>query len=139
MPFKSPLRVELVYEGEQRCIWKLTDPLVYSGAGLEITVPVGFQTDFASIPRRVLEWQLWFQFGGKFNAEAVIHDYLYRIDSVPNMGQGVADNHLLFMLEESRRYSHTFCAMVHSAVSDFGSGSFHRFRVADPLPKSMVD
>lgn len=46
----------------------------YKGSGDTITVPVGFVTDFASIPR--IFWMLlptW----GKYGNAAVIHDYLY--------------------------------------------------------------
>ena len=45
------------------------------GSGDRITVPVGFQTDYASVPR----W-LWpiFPPMGVYSGAAIIHDYLYK-------------------------------------------------------------
>ncbi len=56
--------------------WKLSDDLVYQSdiVGL-VTVPKGFVTDFASVPR--LPGAYWVA-GGKANKEAVVHDFLYR-------------------------------------------------------------
>lgn len=57
--------------------WVLLAPLVYTTkAGERIVVPVGFDTDFASVPR--LPFMFWF-FGDRAHAAAVIHDYLYRL------------------------------------------------------------
>jgi hypothetical protein len=71
--FLTPLRVEQVNEND----WRLTSSLRYWSAILDrmIVVPEGFVTDFASVPR--LPFVYWFT-GGKFQAAAVIHDWLYR-------------------------------------------------------------
>ena len=50
------------------------------GSGDTIIVPVGFSTDFASIPR--LFWTILPQWGNYGNA-AVIHDYLYYEQNLP--------------------------------------------------------
>jgi hypothetical protein len=57
--------------------WQLASPLVYYSALLDatITVPVGFVTDTASVPRLPLAYWL---FGGRGNSPAVVHDWLYR-------------------------------------------------------------
>lgn len=107
----------------------LTSPLIYSGNGFNIIVPSGFYTDFASVPRSPLTYK----FFGKFNQEAVVHDYLYRTDSEPLVSQETADLHLLFMLEESGRYDEVFCRIVHEAVSLGGRDSFHKRNVMDVL------
>ena len=62
-------------------IWLLDSPLVYESdiLGL-ITVPAGFETDFASVPRVPIAYTL---FGDRAHRESVVHDYLYRIDAVP--------------------------------------------------------
>ena len=62
-------------------IWKLGSPLIYASdlLGL-IEVPEGFETDLASVPRIPFVYMLW---GGKAHREGVLHDYLFRIDSVP--------------------------------------------------------
>lgn len=45
----------------------------------KITVPVGFKTDLASIPR--IMWNILPPFG-KYDAAAVVHDYLYQYNGV---------------------------------------------------------
>lgn len=56
--------------------WKLKEPVVYqTKTGEKITVPVGFVTDLAQIPRTL--WFLYAPFG-KYQKSAVVHDYLYR-------------------------------------------------------------
>jgi hypothetical protein len=54
---------------------KLLKPFTVKVKGKEITVPVGFMTDFASVPR--LFWRLappW----GLYSRAAVVHDWLYQ-------------------------------------------------------------
>lgn len=133
MGFKTPLQVEFKCEGEDRCVWQLLGDLVYEGQGITVTVPKGFYTDFASIPRTRLAPQIYSEFGGKFNCEAVVHDYLYRIDSIPNCSQEVADDFLRYMLTDSGRYSWAFVEAVWLAVHEGGSSSFHKKRVSDTL------
>ena len=62
-------------------IWKLDSPLIYESdiLGL-IEAPEGFETDLASVPRVPFVYMIW---GGKAHREGVIHDYLFRCDSVP--------------------------------------------------------
>ena len=70
-----PLTLERLGPGQYR----LARPLVYreriNGGGIEVTVPAGFETDFASIPR--LLWGLYPP-DGSYALPAVAHDYLYR-------------------------------------------------------------
>lgn len=76
--FRSPLRVE--YLGTDR--WVLYEPLVYASAILDrvVTVPAGFKTDFASVPR-------WLPIayavtGGTATMAAVVHDWLYQMHAL---------------------------------------------------------
>lgn len=56
---------------------RLTAPLIYQSDTLgTITVPEGFETDYASVPRLPFIYLL---FGGVGDEEAVLHDYLYTI------------------------------------------------------------
>lgn len=56
--------------------WRLTSPLIWTGTqGDTFTVPVGFETDFASSPR-FLHWLI--SPYGAYTRAAVLHDYLYR-------------------------------------------------------------
>ena len=62
-------------------VWVLGSPLVYDSDLVgRIEVPSGFETDFASVPRVPIFYML---FGDRAHREAVLHDYLYRIDAAP--------------------------------------------------------
>jgi hypothetical protein len=56
--------------------WVLVEPLRYSirDSGVVITVPTGFVTDFASIPRAF--WSVLVP-TGRYGRAAIVHDYLY--------------------------------------------------------------
>jgi len=62
-----------------RAIYELAEPLIFhlrlNGQDvLTITVPTGFPTDLASVPR--LLWP-WFPPDGPWLAAVILHDYLY--------------------------------------------------------------
>lgn len=72
--------LELKQESEdddERTEWSLTSDLVYQSDLLAktLTVPRGFHTDLASVPRVPLAY--WVA-GGTGNRAAVVHDYLVR-------------------------------------------------------------
>lgn len=71
--FLTPLVLEELSDGK---LWRLAQPLVYYSSLLSrtITVPAGFTTDLASVPRLPL---VYVTMGGRFNAPAVVHDFLY--------------------------------------------------------------
>jgi hypothetical protein len=72
--FLSTLRTERV--DLATCDRILLAPLVFDSflLNLRVTVPEGFVTDFASVPRAPLTYWL---FGGIGDEAAVIHDFLY--------------------------------------------------------------
>lgn len=74
--FNDPLALEKV----GRRTWKTTRPITYRVGSLKsewaITIPVGFETDGASVPR--LLWIFWPPLGGDYDQATVLHDYLYR-------------------------------------------------------------
>jgi Protein of unknown function (DUF1353) len=76
--FLTPLVVKQVSDtaNDGRGLWELTQPLVYmsSYTGGVITVPAGFQTDFASVPRIPIAFLLC---GDTASMPAVLHDWLY--------------------------------------------------------------
>ena len=80
----------------------LSQPLVYESAVLEglLTVPAGFPTDFASIPRGL--WNILPPVG-KYDAGAVCHDKLYRDGAVNGtpIDRGTADRVLREAMEVS--------------------------------------
>ena len=80
--FLTKLDVEQVEDvnEEGRGTWKLLSPLVYQSDSLEttLTVPAGFITDFASVPR--IPFAFWF-LADRANEAATLHDWLYTTDS----------------------------------------------------------
>lgn len=66
---------------DKRGTRKLLAPLVYRSdlLGRAVTVPAGFLTDFASVPRIPIAF---LAAGGCANAAAVIHDWLYTTHEV---------------------------------------------------------
>lgn len=77
--FTTPLRVEVLddFKGN-RIIARLLEGFAYDvgelGSGETITVPAGFITDFASIPRGLWNFEPPLGRAGK---AAVIHDWIY--------------------------------------------------------------
>lgn len=76
MKFSFDMRVQKLPTGR----WILLEPLTYAGVmdedGFEdITIPAGFDTDFASVPR--LPLMFWI-LGDRADYAALLHDYLYR-------------------------------------------------------------
>ncbi|GAA0691028.1 hypothetical protein GCM10010193_51780 [Kitasatospora atroaurantiaca] len=53
--------------------WQLAEPLTYQGNQETFTVPVGFETDLASVPRPLV-WLL--PRYGLYTKSAILHDYL---------------------------------------------------------------
>lgn len=72
--FLSELDARYIGEKDEE-LWELLVPFVYKSevAGITITVPAGFNTDFASVPRVPLAYWLT---GGRAKKAAVVHDYL---------------------------------------------------------------
>jgi hypothetical protein len=78
-------------------LWILAEPLVYESdlVGL-VTVPEGFYTDLASTQHIPLVSFIW---GDRAHREAVIHDYLYRINSDPVVSFSMANSVFIEAME----------------------------------------
>ena len=73
--------LDISLRGDSDKVYVLKSPLIYESDILDrIVVPPGFQSDFASVPRVPIAYML---FGDRAHREAVLHDYMYRIDSQP--------------------------------------------------------
>jgi len=117
--------------------WRLTAMLAFSSAKHDgmIIVPAGTVTDFASVPRMPLAFWL---FAGVGQAAAVVHDWLYRVDtSVP---RAMADEIFLEAMEACgvsawRRYP------MYWAVRAFGGGRYRAAPLSGPEqhPAGEVD
>lgn len=78
-PFSALKLVEVDGQSCGRQLWQLTRSLrmtlSVNGGAVTVSVPPGFTTDFASVPR--LLWPV-FPPAGPWCKAAVIHDYLYQ-------------------------------------------------------------
>jgi len=67
---------KIVVEKKEDRLWKLYRELKYQTFADVITVPAGFITDFASVPR--LFWSI-LPPDGRYTGSAIIHDFLYAV------------------------------------------------------------
>ena len=111
-------------------IWIIDSPLIYiSGILGKITVPLGFQTDFASVPRVPLFYTL---FGDRAHRESVIHDALYRIDFPGNVSYNTA-NRVFLEAMECREKGFFVRYAMYAGVCIGGWTSFHKRKMMDKL------
>ena len=111
-------------------VWLLLAPLRYESDILgPIDVPEGFQTDFASVPRVPFVYEF---FGNRAHREAVLHDYLYRIDSVPAATYAQA-NDVFFEAMKARNKGSVVRYGMWWGVVLGGWTAYHKKRVKDCL------
>lgn len=101
MPFvKDSVSVRIFRYGK---LPKLTSDLIYkypdNEGYLEITIPKGFETDFASIPR--IFWSIIAPIG-KHTLPSVLHDYLYEYGYSLNITRKKADKMFYDAMIESK-------------------------------------
>ena len=117
--------------------WMLKEQFTYErgrkGSRKRITVPIGFITDFASIPLwRFLFW--WLPMWAKYNKAAVLHDALYRKAYIfPNYRFSRKTSDLIFyeaMLVAFRKHKsgRVIARLEYRAVRMFGRLAFRRER-----------
>jgi hypothetical protein len=99
-----------------------------------IEVPAGFETDLASVPRVPIAYTAW---GGRASAEAVIHDYLYRADSVPSVTLEQA-NDVFFEAMGARGVSPWVRYPMFWGVTLGGKKHFHARQVEDSLNEKDI-
>ena len=110
--------------------WVITTPLVY-GSDLigRVTVSTGFETDLASVPRIPIIYSMW---GNRAHREAVVHDYLFRIDSVPKVDFAIANKVFLEAMDARAKRWYIRYPMYWAVC--FGSKSFfHNHKVNDSM------
>jgi Protein of unknown function (DUF1353) len=91
LEIKCCLENENLWELEAPLLYKsdlLTDPTSSSSTSGLITVPKGFVTDLASTRHIPFVSMVW---GSTAHREAVVHDYLYCLDSVPLVSFSMAN------------------------------------------------
>ena len=94
--FEAPLTVSATADGKY---WVLQEPLKYKHPETkqEVSIPRGFVTDFASVPR--LFWAALPPCGA-YTTAAVLHDYLYW-EQFQECDRECADKALLIAMEEA--------------------------------------
>lgn len=107
---------------EVKSIWKVHTAFRYiygSGPDDYIEVPVGFTTDFASVPRFL--WPI-FPPDGEYTQAAVMHDYLYRTHLRTRKEADFIFLEFMGMLEVPRWKAET----MYKAVRLFGQGPYDK-------------
>jgi hypothetical protein len=128
------MRAEFVTEGGLWPIgdgnWRVTHAFTVkaiedSGTEHVITVPVGFETDLASVPRLPL---VYIALAGKGPRSAVVHDYAYHFQ----MGREFADDlfHALLVIEEGREVAD----MMYAGVRIGGQAAYDSYGPNPPTP-----
>ena len=113
------------------CIWVIDHPLEYYCLILDkkIVIPEGFETDLASVPRVPFIYMFW---GSKAHREAVLHDYLYRIDAIPKVTFSKANDIFLEAMEARGKPVYVRYPM-YWGVKFGGKISYHKKYVNDKL------
>lgn len=114
---------KLILEADPRPDWwRVHAPLVWSCATFgQIVVPVGFQTDLASIPRMLRDWED-FDPCGISRRPAVLHDWCY--SKASKRPKHEADQ-LFRMALKAEGMSDTAAFAHYAAVDKFGSSSYN--------------
>jgi len=111
-------------------VWCLDESLVFISDIIgKVIVPIGFQTDFASVPRIPIAYEL---FGDRAHRESVIHDYLYRTDSIPLATFSQANKVFLEAMKERGKGFFVRYAMYLGVVLG-GCTSYHKKKVMDKI------
>lgn len=115
--FKSKLVLSPMPDGSQ---WALHDYLIYqSDLAGEISVPSGFISDLASIPK--IFWNVLPPFG-LYSAAAVIHDWLYfSATGTEAQANAVLREAMMLLGCDDKTVSE-----IYTAVSAFGAGAWQR-------------
>lgn len=116
----------------------LTQPFSYRMRhGTVLTVPMGFVTDFASIP---MPFRMVLPRSGRYNFAAVLHDYAGRTDAIPFFEtNGDADQVMKDGMEDSPFPPNWLVRWVVTAGLRIGSRHFfHQHEVAW-WPKDLED
>ena len=113
-------------------VFELVEPLIYQSdilGGFKVEAPGGFQSDGASVPRVPIAYMLY---GNRAHREAVIHDYLYRADSIPEVAFKTANETFLEAMKCRGKPWYVRRSM-YIGVCVGGYPSYHKRKVGDSL------
>ena len=110
--------------------WILYEDLIYEfpHSLKKLTIPKGFTTDFASVPKSM--WNIIPPYG-RYKKEAVLHDYLY---ATALFKKNIADNLFLISMKEAGVPSWKRKTM-YLAVKFFGEHAWKTHRFNQSLAK----
>ena len=130
--FEGNLDVRLIDDGaaQGRGIWELLSPLIFVSdvASTTFTVPVGFQTDFESVPRIPIVFDL---LGDRASRASALHDALYS-GMFPSISRETADK----ILKEAMLITQVSTAdaeLIYEGVRQFGESHWYANK---PTPTS---
>ena len=132
--FNACLNAKEIGEFCGRTVRKLNESLIWDNGFKTVTIPAGFETDLASVPRIPIAYLLW---GDRAHREAVLHDYLYRIGSIIHNGEKdcpVEKEEADWMFREAmigQGVSYFIYHPMYLGVRSCGGSSFHRMKVMD--------
>ena len=81
--FLTDLVVKLIKDDTEE-LWELVEPLTYRSMykGCEFSVPVGFITNFCSVPRIPIIYDI---LGNRARRAGTVHDYIYSVKMFPRI------------------------------------------------------
>ena len=111
-------------------VWIIQSSLVYESDLVGVVrVPEGFETDLASVPRIPIIYAMW---GARAHREAVLHDYLFRSNSIPRTTFAVANDVLLEAMKSTGKPWYIRYPM-YWGVCIGSQGYFHKHKVGDSI------
>lgn len=115
--FMTPLKVEVIDNYKFRIIEEFSYHVGSYNSEEKITVPIGYETDFASIPKFL--WSI-LPPHGKYAKAAVIHDYLYTNAIVNKRYADDVFNEAMIVLGVNDNLR----IIMYNAVKLFGRGNY---------------
>lgn len=111
--------------------WRTVNPITFNIGLKKITIPAGFETDLASVPKVL--WSFCPPFG-KYTSAAILHDFMYSKYCVdPIISREVADNIFLEVMEEHGISGKVRKAM-YAAVRAAGVSHFEKVKISGEQP-----
>lgn len=102
--FITKLKCQLEYISDNKVkVYSLKKPLIYQSDKYYFIVPMGFKTDFASVPKSL---QRFYEPMGKWSKPSVLHDFLYS-DEIRSVSRLKADKCFLEAMKREGVKFHT--------------------------------
>ena len=128
MTFQNTMLTELKDGSDS--IWIFYRPLVFVSKKYgTIEIPIGFETDFSSVPRVPIAYQLW---GSRNHREGALHDAVFRADHPLQLSFN-ACNMLFLEAMESRGVSWWIRYPMYLGVCTGGIFSYRKKKMGDKL------